>query len=532
MKIARYYQTEAAEALFNAVKDDPNCHPIAAIPTGSGKTMVMSEFIDLYLTHNPTGQVLVLSHVKEILEQNHDALTEHFEGIEIGLYSAGLDSRTIKKITVAGIQSVYTRPKDFKGTNIVIIDECHLVNARGTGMYRQFLQELNSNYVGLTATHFRTGHGYIHIGDDALFNSLVYNKCDIEGFNELISQGFLCKLIAKGTDMKLNTDGLKTRMNDYVSKDMSDRFDREFITNKAVKEIIEYGNSYVKWLVFAIDIKHAEHVADRLNAMGIPTGCVHSKMETNRDVEIGKFKRGEYRCLVNVDILTTGFDAPDIDLIAMLRPTQSPILHIQSLGRGMRIADGKEHCLVLDFAGNVARLGPINDVEIVQKGPSKGGGEARMKECPECMGYLHIAAKECEYCGYVFPVREKIQTTAATDEIIRSSDYVKKTKDWYPVLGVAYSLHTKFGSPNMMKVSYMTQGKTFNEYVCFEHRGFAGHKAKNWVNFRMVNPTNKPVDTDGLIALACGGGLKEPAKVLVDTSGRFPVISDVEFKNG
>lgn len=529
MKTPRPYQIEAAKALFNAVVSDPGCHPIAAIPTGSGKTVVMSEFIDEYLTHNPFGKVLVLSHVKEILDQNYRTLAEHFDGFDIGLYSAGLDSRTISQITVAGIQSVYRSHNKFKGTNVVIIDECHLVNTKDAGMYRSFLSKLDANYVGLTATPFRTGHGYVHKGEEALFNELVYNLCTIDGYHMLIENGWLCPLVAKGTNMKLSTDGLATRMNEYVTEEMSKRFDRESITNKAVDEIIEYGEPYKKWLVFAIDIKHAEHVADAFNERGIPTACVHSKMDEDRDRLISDFKAGKYRCMVNVDILTTGFDAPDIDLIGMLRPTQSPILHIQTLGRGMRIAPNKDHCLVLDFAGNVMRLGPINDVQIRQKEEGKGGGSPMVKECPECQGYLPIAVMSCTYCGYEYPVKEKIMPTASTAEIIRQKNPVKV--GWHNIRQIWYQVHSKPGKPDMMKVTYSTEtNKVFKEYVCYEHEGYAGHKARHWVKFRWNNNSGVyPATTKMLVEAANNKCLKQPKSILVDESDKFPSIRDVRF---
>lgn len=536
MKTARYYQTDAANALYYAIKGDIECHPVAAIPTGSGKTLVMCEFIDTYLSENPLHRILVLSHVKEILEQNYAALEEHFDGITIGLYSAGLASRTIEKITVAGIQSIYTKSAKFSRFNVVIIDECHLVNTRQIGMYRTFLDGVTANYVGLTATAFRTGHGYIHIGEEALFNKLVYNMCDIEGFKELIDKGYLCRLIAKGTGMKLNTSGLKTRMNDYIPKQMSDRFDRDSITKMAVKEIIEYGQPYKKWLVFAIDIKHAKHIAAELNRNGIDTACVHSKMETDRDVEIYKFKSGKYRCLVNVNILTTGFDAPDIDLIAMLRPTQSPVLHIQSLGRGMRpftYENGtiKDHCLVLDFAGNVSRLGPINDVEIEQNTAVDGTGGQRMKECPNCQGLIPIQARECEYCGHKYPVREKIQERAYEGDIIRLDSKPKPKREWLNVTSIKYHHHVGRSGLIQMKASYLCGFKSFHEYICYDHPrdSFAKYRANAWVKFRLLPGSGMPADCEDLIRGCRLGGIKNPKRILITLGGKFPSIDDMTF---
>ena len=113
----RWYQTESSQALFHAVKDDKTIHPVAVLPTGSGKTFTICELINLYLSHNPHANVLVLSHVREILEQNHEALEGFFE-IDVGLYSAGLGSKTINKITVAGIQSCYKKPELLKSASI------------------------------------------------------------------------------------------------------------------------------------------------------------------------------------------------------------------------------------------------------------------------------------------------------------------------------------------------------------------------------------------------------------------------------
>ena len=528
MKIARPYQEEAAEALFKAVSD-PKCHPIAAIPTGAGKTVVMCEFIDFCLTDNWNMNILILSHVKEILEQDLEALEEHF-AIDIGLYSAGLESRTINKITVAGIQSIYRKSEDFSHFDIVIIDECHLVNARSAGMYRTFFEGIRANYVGLTATHFRTGHGYIHIGKDALFNKLVYNKCDIEGFKELIDAGYLSPLIAKGTGMKLNTSGLNTRMHDYIPKEMSDRFDRQSITEQAVAETIKTGQPYKKWLIFAIDIDHAENIAKEFNKRGIPTGCMHSKMETDRDNELLRFRTGKYRAMVNVNMLTTGLDIPDIDLIAHLRPTESPVLHIQSLGRGMRVAPGKQHCLVLDFAGNVKRLGPINDITIDQvRLGGAGTGGPKVKECPECQGLIPIQAKECEYCGHVYPVREKIQPKAYEGEIIRK-EKIKPAKDWIEVTSIRYHEHVRAGRPLMMKASYLCGFKSFHEYICFDHpkESYAYHKAKNWVKFRLPEGT-MPSDCKDLIHMANTGKIKQPKKIQIILGGRYPSIEDMTF---
>jgi len=343
---ARWYQTESDDALMADVQIE-DCHPIIVAPTGSGKSFMICNFIASYLTKNPTAKILVLSHIQEILEQDFDALNEFFYGIEVGLYSSGLDSRIIKKITVAGIQSVWRRPELFKGVTVVIVDECHLVTIKQNGMYRKFLSHIDANYVGFTATHFRLGHGYIHKGPNNLFNKISYDMSKPEIFNRLVDEGYLTKLITKATLMKMNTEDIKIRARDFAIDELSKRFDRDAVRDEAVEEIIEFGYNYKRWLTFAIDIEHAEHINSALCKGGIHSAVVHSKMHKSKRKEIiQSYRDGEYRSIVNVDILTMGLNVPDIDLISMLRPTHSPVIHVQAIGRGLRPFPTKTHCLV------------------------------------------------------------------------------------------------------------------------------------------------------------------------------------------
>ncbi len=523
---ARWYQKEADDALMASVEDKA-CHPIVVAPTGSGKSFMICNFIDSYLTKNPEAKILVLSHIKEILEQDFDALEEFFYGIEIGLYSVGLDSREVKKITVAGIQSVWRKPKLFKNVSIVIIDECHLVTIDENGMYRKFLSKLNAQYIGFTATHFRLGHGYIHKGEGALFNHIAYDMSKPEIFNRLVEEGYLAKLITKATIMKMDTTGIQTRAKDFAIDQLSHRFDRLAVTDIAVDEVIEFGFNYKKWLIFAIDIDHAEHITKALCERGINAAVVHSKMgDNNRDAVVEGFRRGDYRAVVNVDILTMGLDIPDIDLIVLLRPTQSPVFHVQSTGRGLRPCPPvKTHCLVLDFAGNTKRLGPINDVRVTQKEKSDGTGEPIVKECPGCQALVHPSVKFCDVCGHEFLFKTNLTVEAATDEIVKETEPLKP--QWHPVTSIRYDLHEKVGMPTSLKVSYRVGLQTVNEWVCYDHDKYAKYKADNWVRFRSPQGMPEPEDVHQLYEWATW--LKQPIEILIDFTGSFPLIKDAKF---
>lgn len=531
--VPRWYQSEAAEAGLNAIQDSA-CHPVIVLPTGAGKSLTLALIIEKFLMDNPGKVVLVLSHVKEILVQNRRTLENHLGPI-VGTYSAGLREKNLKRlVTVGGVQSIYGVKSDefFKKVGLVIVDECHLVNHRNKGRYRKVLDRCHCNILGLTATPYRTGHGYIFIGDDVLFNDLAFDAGDFENYNRLVDEGFLSKLIAKTTDMKMETDGLRITGGDFNQQDLADNFDRDEITNAAIQEVVNFGKKYKKWLLFAIDISHAEHIRAELERNGIPTCVVHSRMEDDRESVLADFHRGKYRAAVNVDILTTGFDEPEIDLIIMLRPTMSPIIHVQTAGRGARPAPGKEHCLFLDFAGNTARLGPINDIKIVQKGTRKAGGGAPItKTCPDCGCIFHPSVRVCDGCGHEFQFEQKIKTEAADLAIVREAlpDHGAGPimKQWCDVAKVKYSIVQKEGNTDMLRVQYSCGLNTFSEWVAYGRKNFAGKIAKNWVEWRW--PKNELPPRNVAELYSCRGFLREPRRIFVDSSGKFPDIKDAEF---
>lgn len=250
--------------------------------------------------------------------------------------------------------------------------------------------------------------------------------------------------------------------------------------------------------------------------MGIPTGCVHSKRD-DRDKTIADFKAGRLRAVVNNNVLTTGFDDPEIDLIIVLRPTASPVLWVQMLGRGTRplfvpgydldtiegrlqsiSASQKHDCLVLDYAGNTQRLGPINDPVIPKKKGEKTG-EAPMKACPMCGTYYHVSVRICtaenlitrQPCGHEFEFKNKLEDKAS-DQVLIVGDVPKI--QIFAVDHVTISKHTKADRPPMVKLTYYCGSKSFNEFVCVEHKDFAFRKATQWWRERGKGPMPKSTD--------------------------------------
>jgi DNA repair protein RadD len=220
-------------------------------------------------------------------------------------------------------------------------------------------------------------------------------------------------------------------------------------------------------------VKHAEHIAEALNARGIPTGCVTGETpKAERERLINAFKAGGLKALTNANVLTTGFDAPSVDLIVMLRPTMSPSLYVQMAGRGMRVAPGKEDCRVLDFAGVVQQHGPITSVQPPKKKGS--GGEAPMKVCDNCDELVHISVMVCPACGTPFPAPEEKTYTLRNDDIMGLDTEKMEVSSWQ------WREHVGRGSgKEMLAVTYYgnLNDPPVTEYLTVTHEGYAGEKA-------------------------------------------------------
>lgn len=511
----RTYQREAVDSIFKYFYSGKRGNPLVVAPTGAGKTIIISSFCDIVTSKWVGQKILIISHSKEILDQDYEAIKEHLGNNKIGLFSAGLKSKKIRDITVAGIQSIYNKPELFDDFDIIIVDEAHTISPKKDSMYQKFFSQIEKPVIGFTATAFRLGQGYLHLGKDAFFDEIVYTI----PIKKLQDDGYLCKLTAKGTKKRLDATGMKKQGGDYVLKELSLEFDRETITKDIISELLLYKELRKKWLVFAIDIKHAEHITSELQDCGITAACVHSKMETDRGQIIKDFKESnKYQALVSVAVLTTGFDASDVDMIALLRPTASPVLHVQIIGRGLRIdkARGKEDCLILDFAGNLLRNGPIDAPVVKVKG--KGTGEAIMKECDECYEIVHAAVRICPACGYKFKFRHKLSSQADDREVV-------KMEAWHPVDSVEYFNYKGSRKIPMLKVSYFCGPRRFNEYVCLEHPGYARHKAGHWWKRR----SKKQVPQTAQRAYELCEYLKVPEKIYVVEDGKYPTIKEHRF---
>jgi DNA repair protein RadD len=322
------------------------------------------------------------------------------------------------------------------------------------------------------------------------------------------------------------------------------------ITDEALDEAIIAAKDRKHWLIFATGIEHVEMTVQLLRQKGISAAAIHSKMpDKERDENLRSFIKGEIRALVNADILTTGFDFEALDCIILLRATSSPGLHVQILGRGTRpyfgkagtpeygfgfdletiegrlgaiAASPKQNCLILDFAGNTRRLGPINDPRIPNK-KNPQPGDVPVKVCQICQCLNHISARICINCGAEFPINEKLESRASTIELI-SRDQPKV--EVFKVDHVTYAPHYKRGSPTSLKVSYHCGLLRFSEWVCLEHLGPIRYKAQQWWTDRTQAPVPQSIDE----AVPYLGTLKVPDHVRVWINKKYPQVMSHIFE--
>ncbi len=308
--------------------------------------------------------------------------------------------------------------------------------------------------------------------------------------------------------------------------------DQDALVQAACDEIVEQTQDRKACLIFAAGVKHGEHiVAVMKERHGIDCGFVTGKTPTEeRDNIIACFKKGDLKFLCNVNVLTTGFDATNVDCVALLRPTMSPGLFYQMSGRGMRLHPGKHDCLVLDFGGNVLRHGPVDQLAIKKRRPRDQ--EAPAKECPECGSLIATGYAVCPDCGYEFPPPDRRKHEAKASDVGPLSKRVWTTR--FAVEDVLYSIHTRQGAdddaPKTMRVEYKVGWHNHqSEWVCFEHTGYPRQKAVEW--WRKRSHDDVPDTVEDAVDIANNGGLAiTTAIVLRQIDGeQYGTIIDYEI---
>ncbi|EMH8468802.1 DEAD/DEAH box helicase [Klebsiella pneumoniae] len=382
----RPYQQEAVDATLAWFRR--HTEPAAIVlPTGAGKSLVIAELARL-----ARGRVLVLAHVKELVAQNHAKYCAL--GLEADIFAAGLQRKESHgKVVFGSVQSVASNLDQFRSEfSLLIVDECHRISDDDDSQYQQIIGHLRQvnpqiRLLGLTATPFRLGKGWIYQfhyhgmvrGDEkALFRDCIYEL----PLRYMIKHGYLTP--PERLDMPVvqyDFSRLQAQSNGLFSEaDLNHELKKQQrITPHIVSQIVEFAENRKGVMIFAATVEHAREVTGLL-PVGQAALITGETPGPERDRIIEAFKAQAYRYLVNVAVLTTGFDAPHVDLIAILRPTESVSLYQQIVGRGLRLAPGKTDCLILDYAGNP------HDLYAPEVGTPKGKSDNVPVQvfCPAC----------------------------------------------------------------------------------------------------------------------------------------------------
>ncbi len=484
----------------------------------------------------PTHRFLMITHVSELIKQNYEVLKAVWPNAPVSIYSAGLGLKNpAMPIVFGGVQSMCKNPAIFGWRDIIFIDEAHLINQHDTSMYKTFLATMklinpNVKVIGMSATPFRMGWGLITDSildaegkDGRLFTDIVHDISGIDSFNRLIAEGYLAPLIPLRTKEELDISGVGIQNGEFIANQLQTAVDKKDLNYKICQEIVKAGHDRKAWLIFSSGIEHAEHIAELLRSFGIKCECVHSKRKSeDNDTAIRQFKKGELRAIVNYGKLTTGFNYPAIDLIGMIRPTLSVPLWVQMLGRGTRPTEGKLNCLVLDFAKNTLRLGPINDPCIPKK-KGAGAGDVPVKLCDACGAYNHTRVQFCCQCGAEFQFRNKLVAKAGSEDLLRGD---------YPIIedyGVTYPVYAKKdgkdGKAPYILVTYHCGAHAFKEFVFPQGKGPHKHKYHVWWKQRANIPPPETVDE----ILKHTKELAKPKRIAVWVNKKHPEVMRAEF---
>jgi len=539
----RYYQDEAVSAVYNYLRNETG-NPCVVLPTAAGKTPVIARLATDCVT-KWHGRCLILSHVKELLEQSEKTLKAMCPELDIGVFSAGLNRRdTDHSVVCAGVQSVYRRACDLGRFDLVIVDEGHLIPPDGDGMYQTLLSDLktinpNVRVIVLTATPYRLDCGHI-CGPDKIATEICYEI----GVKQLIAEGYLCPLLSRGALSKVDSSSVGITRGEYDQEEAETAFDRT--VRDAVGEMIELMTGRHSILVFAQGVKHAQHIVEQLkargeNSVGFVCGDKKITSDTERARLVAEFRDGltdlfgertRLRWLVNVGCFTTGFDAPCIDGVVLMRMTMSGSLVYQMVGRGFRKHDSKTDCLILDYGENLVRHGPVDAIKVPERsGPRKAGAvEAAGKECLDCHEVISAGYGTCPKCGHKFPREESHHANKAGRNGVISGQV---TDTWWEVNDIVYTEHRKKNDPDArptMRVTYKCSLTDWHsEWVCIEHEGYARKNAIKWWGLRTTEPY--PQSVKEAVDLAKRGALSPAKRILVrETAGdKFAKVAEYEL---
>lgn len=390
----RPYQQEALDTILAAMRDERFI--LAQAATGAGKTILFSSLIKRCMEQYQM-RIGILAHREILVRQAYDKLLKVWPdgwgkiGLACSSVSHSVELR--RPVVIGSPQTLTSRINDMPPLDLVIIDECHRVPAKNeVSQYRTLLETLQAYYpklrvLGVTATPYRLGHGYIYGTECKRGKKNWWDKlhCEIS-ISELQAQGYLVPCHGFASDeLEDELGGVSTSNGEYNQGQLSGVMEKAVHIESAVHAYQQHGEGRQHVVAFCVTIRHAEKLMAAFEDVGISAGVVHSQMpKLERQAALEAFEAGKTRVICNVGVLTEGWDCTCVDCILFCRPTMSPALYVQMVGRGLRLHPGKTDCLLLDLSGNCQRHGDFDHPKVSFKGSNKAEKDSIFVRCPEC----------------------------------------------------------------------------------------------------------------------------------------------------
>ena len=554
----RPYQGEAVDGVFAWWREHGPVPSVVVIPTAGGKTIVFSSLIVRCLNARPDTRVLILAHRNELIEQAEAKLLAVWPDAPVGVYSAKAGRREFDQITVASRDTLGAQVEAIPHIDLVIIDEAHNIAPAEETRYRKILARIIENnkraaIVGVTATPYRMGQGFIYGStDEHLFRGVAYEV----GIKQLIDAGYLCPVSAKPPPPAAvaDTSGIKLTGGDFNARQLGEAVTESNLVRAAVEDwrARAWNNGRRSTVFFCVSVAHAQMVSHLLDDMGIKCPVVDGGTNSKRRArDLARFDTGEIPAIANCGVLTEGWDAPRLDCVALLRPTQSLALYLQMVGRGLRLHESKRDTLVLDYGENIPRFGPIDTA--TPPAPRRTKSQPKTIDCASCNEIVSVFKRICPVCGFELkppPIRLCGQCgeenpvgglsciacgyvmvkhgANATNGGILSTE--RAIDDYRVDQVVAFSRISKSSEAPYLELRYMVDfAESFSQALPFGNPRGRGLALKKWRD-AVVPGTPDPETIDEALALVDGGCLRPVYAVSIDRRSKYKDIDAVHYQ--
>lgn len=478
----RDYQQASIDSVARALAKNRTALIVA--PTGSGKAVIGAGIAARALARNPQARVLCLCSTQEILKQNESTLNRLAPHIETGIYCAGTGRKESEaQVVFASRDSLGRDPLACGAFDGIVLDEAHQAAVdltKSTTMYSRIVNAQNFRWlVGLTGTPWRLGGGRIW-GEGKFFETIAYNI----PMRTLIDRGYLSTYVFPKCQTQIDTSNVKVTSAGDFHLGQLEGVTGEALCRSAVQEWIDAASDRRVSLFFCVSRAHGKLLTKILSEhIGSQNVCYIDGESRDRETLGNEIRAGKYKAVVNIGTLTTGFDAPIIDCVVFVRPTQSVSLFVQMAGRGLRRFEGKQNCLYLDMAGNFERFRSIETPQVNSSNVRENaaqedddeetcGTRTFEKDCPSCSYTISSRATFCSYCGEVFVKAKQKPFTGG-----------QRSASWFYILNVEHDDYVSAKGNECKRIAYtLHSGSYYMRQTFYEY--FVKRNPKSMSEFR------------------------------------------------